>query len=899
LKTIGLSIAIGASVAGALSGIRSVQGSSLALGEKLNALGKSKIDIIANDKSVVSVTNKLKRLESRVSLLKKRKIELQAKLNTAKSQEEVEALKEKIVQTTRRITVMNNNKFTLKNKLKEARTEAEKTNKAVLKISATIAKINSTKLKIQRTIEQRNHFKSNIVGTAAKVATVAMPIKTGIEFESSMARVKAITMATDTQFKSLESTALKLGSSTTFSSTQVAQGMQYLSMAGFKTNQTIKAMPGVLNLASAGALDLASTSDIASNVLSGFGIKAEKMGMVADVMAKATTSSNLGISELGETMKNAAPSASALGASIYEVTALSGKLADIGIKGGDAGTALKIMYLRMASPPKEAQKVIASLGLQTKDAKGNFIGMTNLLGQLHKKTKNMTNVKKSDYMKKLFGSEAIGASIALTEKADGTLKKYVKTLEESSGFAQKMADIQNNTTAGALKRLSSAIEGISIKFSKIFTPAINSVADSLSGLGTWFGEMMDKHEKLTKVVVIGATAFLTTGVVVGTLTVALGFAMNGLRALRLGMLIFTPIMKAKTVAMGTATLAVKAYGLASTLAVGGLKMLGRTIAFVGRAMLLNPIGLAVTAIAGGAYLIYEYWEPISGFFGSLWDGVKGIFSSVWSGIKSTVSFAWEGIKTLFNWSPLGIIVNNWQSILGFFGGIGEGVKNLFSVGWNGLKNALSWNPLDFVVAKWNGLSNFFANFSLKDAGSKIIGSVVDGMTATWGKLTKKVGDITKSIRDFFPFSPAKRGALTDIHKIKLMETVASGLNDKPLLNAVNNTTKKMRKALVVGSVGMALSGTLAASVPKSLGSVGNGSVAQREVSTNSLISNMSDSENIASKNSNGDITVHVNFGDTHIHTDTDKEEFLREVEQRVQQALRDAQREKQNIRMYD
>ena len=179
--------------------------------------------------------------------------------------------------------------------------------------------------------------------------------------------------------------------------------------------------------------------------------------------------------------------------------------------------------------------------------------------------------------------------------------------------------------------------------------------------------------------------------------------------------------------------------MASSLAVGGIKMLGGAVATVGRALLLNPIGLAISAIAGGAYLIYQNWDGISSWFSEKWESVKSVFSSTWSGLKSILSF----------------------------------------------------NPINTIAPLWENLKSYFNNFNLFDAGKKIISSVVDGLSATWGKLTKKVGDITKSIRDFFPFSPAKAGALRDIHKIKLMETVAQGINEKPLLKAVNSTTTKL------------------------------------------------------------------------------------------------------------
>jgi TP901 family phage tail tape measure protein len=926
MKKIGLNISIGAKVSDAVSKLSSLSSKTSSVSKTIEKLSAKKIDLIANDKNVLKVGKELTELSTKLENLQKRKTKLSLQLDTkkvnsinialskvksdlktlerkerkleleiktttdekqlkklnkslestrkkiislsstkigldeelAKTKEANKRVNEKLTRTKNLIGALNSKKITLDDELKNARTEAEKTNKTIGKIGRTIEKINATKLKIQQTVERRDHFKQSAVTNVARVATVAMPIKTGIEFESSMARVKAITMATDTEFKALESTALKLGSTTTFSSSQVAEGMQYLSMAGFKTNQTIKAMPGVLNLASAGAVDLATTSDIASNVLSGFKIKAEKMGMVADVMAKAITTANVDVQSIGETMKYAATPAQSLGDSIQTVTALTGKLGDIGIKGSEAGTALRSMYLRMASPPKEAAKVVEKLGLKLKDSKGNFLGMINVLKQLNNKTKGMGNTVKSDYMKKLFGTEAVSAAIALTDKADGTLKKYVTTLEKSTGFSQKMADIQNNTTAGALKRFSSAIEGISIKFSKIFTPAIKVVADKLAGFSTWLGEMSDKYPKLTKYVVVGTTALLAGGVALGALGIAAGLASNGIRVLSLS-------------------------------------------------FMSNPIGIAIGVIAGGAALIYANWEGISSWFSSKWESVKGIFSSTWSSIKSGLSISWNGIKMLFNWSPIGIITNNWQPILGFFTGIGNGIKNLFSIGWNGLKSALSWNPLDFVMEKWNKLSNFFSNFSLKDAGSKIISSVVDGMTATWGKLTKKVGDITKSIRDFFPFSPAKRGALTDIHKIKLMETVASSINDKPLLKAVNNTTFKVRKQLALAGAGVALSGSLAVAQPtiKSVNMNRGGAVAK--INSERIIENIS-KENIVresfSTTTNTPATINqtvtVNFsGETHIHNNMDKEQFMAEVEARVKEALYKAQQDQISKRLYD
>jgi len=431
--------------------------------------------------------------------------------------------------------------------------------------------------------------------------------------------------------------------------------------------------------------------------------------------------------------------------------------------------------------------------------------------KLLKNLKKVDSETRKDVLKNLVGSEESPKLLKLVSNLGDYEKKLkdVRKEKEFNNSVEREFEARSETTANSLKLLNNSISSIGVNLGTLFLPAINGLSEGLKTISTGISDFITEFPILSKYVggAVGGLIALTVG---GS---ALGFALSFLRAglartaITLGVfkgaLIAGGIAsKAKALALGILTVATKAYGLASTLAVGGVKMLGGIIATVGRAMLLNPIGLAVTAIAGGAYLLYEYWEPISSFFSSLWAGVKGVFSS-----------AWNGIKTLFSWSPLGVLVNNWQPIVSFVSGIGTGAKNLLGNAWEGLKSIVSWNPIEFVSSKWNGLMSFFSNFSLKDAGSKIISSVIDGMSATWQKLVKKVGDITKSIRDFFPFSPAKKGALTDIHKIKLMETVASGINEKPLLKAVNNTTGKVRKALAVTGASVALSGSLAVASP--------------------------------------------------------------------------------------
>jgi len=233
---------------------------------------------------------------------------------------------------------------------------------AKIKIGAALD-IQKDKLK-----SQLSSWKS-VVGTAISMGA---PIITGANFEFQMKRVKALANATSKEFEKLENKAKELGATTQYSASEVGKAMEYLSMAGFKVSETLDATGGVLNLATVGNIDLGTSADIASNILSGFGMKAKEINKVVDVMAKTITSSNTSITELGETMKYVAPVASKVGSSIEEVSAMTGLLANIGIKGSQAGTTLRAMFLK--NPEQKLNSLKLLYNIESKPPrKGNSI----------------------------------------------------------------------------------------------------------------------------------------------------------------------------------------------------------------------------------------------------------------------------------------------------------------------------------------------------------------------------------------------------------------------------------------------------------------------------------------------------------------------------------------------
>ena len=218
--------------------------------------------------------------------------------------------------------------------------------------------------------------------TAPLALMGGMAFKTAADFDDSMRRVKAVSGATGDQFDALKQQALDLGASTAFTASQAAEGMQYLAMAGLDTNEILEATPQMLSLASAGAMDLATAADIATNVLSGFNLQVSDLAHVSDVLAQAASSSNTSVDQLGHAMAYVGPVASSAGLSIEETTAAIQVMSNAGIQGTMAGTALRSSLSSLLSPTSEATKVLASYGLTADDVNPEVNSLAEIIDNL-------------------------------------------------------------------------------------------------------------------------------------------------------------------------------------------------------------------------------------------------------------------------------------------------------------------------------------------------------------------------------------------------------------------------------------------------------------------------------------------------------------------------------------
>ena len=422
-------------------------------------------------------------------------------------------------------------------------------------------------------------------------------VGTAADFESVISEVGAIARASGEDLRKLEQAALDLGASTAFSASEVAAGQKYLAMAGFNTNQIIGAMPGLLDLAASGNLDLARASDIASDVLTQFGLKAEQMGYLADVMAKTFTTSNTNLELLGDTMKYVGPVANAAGVALHETAAMAGFMANQGVKGSMAGTALRAMLSRLQAPSNEAAKVIRQLGLQTQDAAGNMLPIFDILEQLESTMSGMGTAEKAATMKKIFGEEAVTGVTALLSQGTDALRQYAATLDDSGGTASKVAKEMLNNFNGAVKILKSAWEGLQITVGKVFLPVLTQVTKTVTGV---ISKLNDLANTRVGKVLIGVTGAVAAAVVVVT-------------ALSAGAAALAIVFPFITAALGSIVAALAALAWPFTLIIG----------------ILALFSLAWKNNLGGIRtLVMDFWDKIKLVATGVWQLVTSMTGSI-------------------------------------------------------------------------------------------------------------------------------------------------------------------------------------------------------------------------------------------------------------------------------
>ena len=468
-----------------------------------------------------------------------------------------------------------------------------------------------------------------VMGIAASV------VNTQMKFQDAMAKVQALSGASGAELKKLENTAKQMGATTIFSASECADALGYMALAGWDANESAAGLPGVLNLAAASGMELAEASDMVTDYLTAFGLEADQAGRMADVLSYAQAHSNTTTQQLGEAFKNCAVNAHNAGMSLEETTAILGKLADQGLKGSEAGTALNAVIRDMTQKMKDGHIQIGDTKVAVQDANGNFRDMTDIIADVTKATEGMGDAEKTAALMSTFTADSIKAMGILCNTGADDIDKFTKELENSKGAAKEMSDMMNNTLSGSLKQLGSAWEALQLGLGDTTGPlslVIGMLTKLLQALNKLPGPVKQFIVTLALIAATVGPTLLIIGKMIDSFikiksTLGLVSTALGLFRLSLGSMLTSALSGVATFITGTVIPA-----LSSLWAI----------------LLANPIILviaAITALVAGFIYLWNNCEGFRQFWINLWETVKQAAIDGWNAV---VNFFTVSVPQWFN-----------------------------------------------------------------------------------------------------------------------------------------------------------------------------------------------------------------------------------------------------------
>ncbi len=593
--------------------------------------------------------------------------------NRTISQDQYDALQREIVETEQR--------------LRSLEEQANQSATALQKIGATGEKLQTVGNKISSVGQKL----LPVTGVVTGLETAA--VKTAADFDSAMSRVAAVSGATGSDFDSLRDKAREMGAKTKFSATQAADAMNYMAMAGWKTEDMLSGIEGVMYLAAASGEDLATTSDIVTDALTAFGLSAGDSGHFADVLAAASSNANTNVSMMGETFKYCAPVAGALGFSVEDTAEAIGLMGNAGIKASQAGTSMRSIMTNLTGDVKLSGAAIGDVTIATTNADRSMRSLSAILTDCRVAFGGMTEAGKANNAEALVGKNAMSGFLALMNAAPEDIEKVFGAVNNCKDAAKNMADTMQDNLEGQLTILKSQLQELAISF------------------GDLLNAMPDGVKRVIMIVALLAAALGPVLIIIGKTLSAIGTIM---------------------------TWAPKLAGAISAVK-GAFAALSAT-------MMANPIAIVIAAIAALVAAFIYLWntnEEFRQFWIRLWNEIKEVAVQVWTAVSQFLFSAWNGIRNT--------AVAVWNGIRDFFSGLWAGIKTLFTTVVTAISTFLvgAWNGIRAtVMAVWNAISAFFG--SVWNGIRSVITNVVNGirtfLQSAWNGIRTVITTVMNAIR---------------------------------------------------------------------------------------------------------------------------------------------------------
>lgn len=628
--------------------------------------------------------------------------------------------------------------------LKSAQEEADKTTKSITnKVGSDFSKMGKSITSAGTTLTK--NVTVPIVGAGAAV------VKLSSNFETAMSKVSAISGATGEDLQSLNKKAQEMGAKTKFSATEAAEAFTYMAMAGWKTESMLEGIDGIMNLAAADGLDLATTSDIVTDALTAFGLEAKDSAHFADVLAKASSSANTNVSMLGESFKYVAPVAGSLGYTAEDTAIALGLMANAGIKGSQSGTALRGALTRMIKPAEQAANYMEKYGISITNANGTIKPLSEVMEMLREKMGGLTEAEQAQAAAAIFGQEAMSGMLSIINASDKDFDNLTEQIYNADGAAQKMASTMLDNLGGQVTILKSSLEGLALQFGEIVLPYIKQFV-------TWIQNLTQKLQQLTPeqkeqvakwaaiiaamgpllllfgklITLVGSTitAFSNLPKVIDTVKTQFGLvktAITGISAPVVAVVAVIALLSAAFISLWKtnedfrnnvtaiwnevkATFEGFTQGIVDRLNALGFNFQSITevikIVWKGFCDFLAPV------FEGAFQLIADVFKFMTDLLLSVLDFWISVFTGDWKG-------AWDAIKNYFK-AVWDLIVNIFKNVLNTMKGLLDTVCKWFGTTWSNV-----WDNIKtFFSNTWNSIKS-----TLSNALSNVKSTISNGLTS--------------------------------------------------------------------------------------------------------------------------------------------------------------------------